>query len=239
MISRFLDLIYPALCELCQEPLKNGHALCSSCAAQLTRVKAPFCGNCGEPFEGDIQHHFLCPNCLHTPHDFHFARASLKSSPTSFGLVHRLKYQRHFYLARDLAPFLKETLQEDPRFEKLGKSALLIPVPLHWRRQQSRHGNQALELSRELAKLSGLSCHNALKRIRVTRTQTKLNRKQRLTNLRGAFQIKQKQRKHLHGKNIILIDDVFTTGSTAHECARILTLEGQVSKVAVLTLIRG
>ncbi len=239
MIARFLDFIYPPLCELCQTPLQHGRSICSSCADLLPRIKEPFCQNCGETFDGNLEQGFRCQNCLGLTHDFHFARASLKGLALPFHLVHSLKYRRRFFLARDLAEFLQETLEEDPRFRDLGNDALLIPVPLHWRRQQWRQGNQAFELARELSKASGNPLANALKRNRSTQTQTKLNRKQRLSNLRGAFHVKKAHLERLRGTNAILIDDVFTTGATAHECTRVLKREAKVSKVAILTLVRG
>lgn len=238
MFQRLLDLLYPAICELCHKPLPGGSSLCPACCDSLTRIKSPFCTSCGESFDGHLDDDFQCQNCHGLTHDFDFARASLKGLTTSFDLVHRLKYQRQFFLARTLATFLQETLLEDERFHNL-PNALLIPVPLHWRRQQWRHGNQAHELARELAKISDLTLSNSLVRKRPTRTQTKLNRKQRLTNLRDAFLIKPHYLDRLRNQNIILIDDVFTTGATAHECSRLLKKNAHVAKVAILTLVRG
>lgn len=238
MFTRLLNLLYPAVCELCQTSLPDGSSLCPSCRAQLPRVIPPFCATCGESFDGALNVQFECRNCRGLRHDFDFARASLKGLAQSFDLVHRLKYQRHFFLARSLATFLHETLLEDERFQAL-TSPILVPVPLHWRRQQWRHGNQAHELARELSKASGLSLSCCLVRKRRTQTQTKLNRRQRLSNLRGAFAIKKRHRHRLAGKDLILIDDVFTTGATAHECSRLLKKEAGVAKVAVLTLVRG
>ena len=239
MINRLLDFIYPSVCELCQTALTHGDSLCESCATDLPRIKPPFCQNCGEPFDGNIDGDFQCQNCLGLTHDFKFARASLRGRDETFQLVHNLKYLRRFHLSRSLAELMHETIETDARFQDLGPDAILIPVPLHWRRQQWRHGNQAHELGRTLATLSGLPYRQALRRNRATITQTKLNRKQRLTNLRGAFSIKKKHLLSLRGANVILIDDVFTTGATAHECTRILKHEGKVSKVAILTLVRG
>ena len=238
MVSRLLNLIYPAVCELCQRPLSDGLSLCPACQPQLPRLTAPFCATCGEPFDGNLTGEFQCQNCPGLNPAFDFARAALKGLAPSFNLVHRLKYQRHFFLARSLATFLHETILADERFRDY-RDPLLIPVPLHWRRQQWRHGNQAHELARELAKASGVTLSNSLVRKRPTQTQTKLNRRQRLSNLRGAFQIKKSQVEKLHQRNIILIDDVFTTGATTHECSRILKKEAGASRVAVLTLVRG
>ena len=239
MTSRLLDFLYPALCELCQKSLQRGHSICASCAAQLPRIIEPFCQNCGETFPGNIQDPFECQNCLGMTHDFRFARASLKGLTQTFHLVHSLKYRRRFFIAKDLAQFLAETYQEDERFREFGDDTLLVPVPLHWRRERFRQGNQAYELARELAKITDLTCLDAMRRTRATNTQTKLNRKQRLSNLRRAFSIKKKAMEKLRGANVILIDDVFTTGATAHECTRILKHVGKASKVAILTLVRG
>ena len=111
--------------------------------------------------------------------------------------------------------------------------------PLHWRRKQWRQGNQAYELAREFCTQSDLRLSQALRRIRATSTQTKLNRKERLTNLRGAFRIHKSALAGLQGSTIILLDDVFTTGATAHECTKVLLKDGSAKNVIILTLVRG
>ena len=239
MINRILDFLYPALCELCQTSLSKGRSICSTCLDQLPRVQDPLCQQCGEPFDGNIGQDFTCQNCLGLTHDFLFARASLKGLPTAFHLVHNLKYRRKFFLARDLAQLLHETIEEETRFGNFAKDAFLVPVPLHWRRQQWRQGNQAYELARELSKRCHLPCLDALRRIRPTNTQTKLNRSQRLSNLKGAFEVKKAHLEKIRNSNIILVDDVFTTGATAHQCTRVLRREAHADNVAILTLVRG
>lgn len=238
MWARVLDLLYPALCEFCSTPLQAGGSLCPSCADSLPRLKPPFCATCGESFDGYLDESVQCRNCHGIRHDFDFARAALTGLGQSFDLVHRLKYRRHFYLARDLSGLLQETLENDDRFQAYD-DALLVPVPLHWRRQQWRHGNQAYELARELARHSGLRLCDGLLRKRSTRTQTKLTRQQRLSNLRGAFALKKKHLTDFRDRPAILIDDVFTTGATTHECSRLLRQQGGAARVAVLTLLRG
>lgn len=238
IFSQILDLVYPAVCELCQSPLTRGHSLCDDCRDELPRIISPFCGQCGEAFEGEIEDSFRCQNCHGLKFNFDFARASLKGLTLSFHLIHGLKYQRQFYLARELAGFMQETLEDDIRFADF-RDAILVPVPLYWRRQQWRQGNQAYELSRELSKLSGHQTIEAIKRVRPTSTQTKLSRKQRLLNLRGAFKLRKKYGSIIEGRKILIIDDVFTTGATANECAKVLKSSGGVEEVAILTLVRG
>lgn len=132
-----------------------------------------------------------------------------------------------------------ELLEEDPRLAKLPTNTFIIPVPLYWLRHQRRQGNQAHELAQSLSKLSGISLSPALKRVRHTRSQTRLTRKERLTNLKNAFIIRPQFLDGLANTTILLIDDVFTTGSTAHECARLLKSSGKVKNVIILTLVRG
>lgn len=238
MWLRLLDFIYPALCEICETELQNGKSLCDSCRSDLPRVIPPFCERCGEPFEGAISETFQCPNCREIDFTFEFARASLSSSEDGRFLIHRFKYLRRFYLASELAELIREIFENDQRLGKI-TDAILIPVPLFWWRRQVRTANQALELARQLSKISNLPLMDALKRTRHTTTQTRLPRKIRLKNLRGAFTLRPKFNDELKGKTVFLIDDVFTTGSTAEECARILKKDGAVSQVIVLTALRG
>ena len=239
MRHQILDLIYPPVCELCKSGLERGSALCQTCQDSLPKIREPFCQNCGEVFDGNLPDDFSCPNCQGLALDFDFARASLQGREQAFELIHLLKYHRRFYLARNLARYLEDTRQEDERFREFDNNTFVIPVPLHWRRQQLRQGNQAHELARSFCKFNGLPLCTALKRIRHTVTQTKLNRQQRLTNLRNAFIIKKSWLPLLQGRHVILIDDVFTTGATSHACARILKRQAGVSKVAILSLVRG
>lgn len=239
MRNLILDLIYPPVCELCKSGLSRGSSLCTPCQESLPRIREPFCQNCGEIFDGNLPEFFTCPNCQGIPLDFEFARASLQGGEKAFELVHQLKYHRRFYLARNLAECMEETRQEDNRFREFDENTFVVPVPLHWRRQQWRQGNQAHELARHFCKLNKITLCTGLKRIRPTGTQTKLNRRQRLTNLQGAFAIKKSWLSRLQGARVILIDDVFTTGATSHACSRILKREAGVSKVAILSLVRG
>lgn len=150
-------------------------------------------------------------------------------------MVHDLKYGRRLELARSLADLTKRAF-EDPRLEVVLKEKWpLVPVPLHRARRRWRHFNQAAEVALPLGKAYGLQVVEALKRTRPTVTQTRLSRSQRQKNLRGAFEV---VRSFEPRPGVVLVDDVFTTGSTVHECARILKKSG-VQKVIVVTVMRG
>lgn len=237
LASRVLDFIYPACCHLCEAQLSHGGCLCDKCAAKLNPVEAPLCAKCGECYDGDIDGEFTCPNCHGLDLAFSFARAAYQADGSSRQLVHDFKYGRQIHLASELARLAGDAL-DDPRFGPYRANGLFVPVPLHWRRLRKRRFNQAEEIARHLARAHAIPWANALARGRNTETQTRFSRKKRLENLCGAFRVKRGKRPAISGKNIILVDDVLTTGSTANECARVL-LDNGACDVSVLTLLRG
>ncbi|MFK7912082.1 MAG: ComF family protein [Akkermansiaceae bacterium] len=232
-----LDFIYPAYCHLCSSQLSHGECLCGTCHKKLESVNAPFCAKCGECFDGDIGGEFICPNCHGLDLSFSFARAAYLGDGNSRQLIHDFKYSREIHLASELARLTSQAF-DDIRFEPYLKNGLLVPVPLHWIRHRKRRFNQSEEIAKHISSQFDVPWSNALSRIRNTETQTRFSRKKRLKNLRGAFRVKRGQKSKIAKRNIILVDDVFTTGSTANECSRIL-LESGANDVAVLTLLRG
>ncbi|MEM9237563.1 MAG: ComF family protein, partial [Verrucomicrobiota bacterium] len=233
--SRALDLVYPGVCHLCEAGVQGGASLCRDCASELPGVASPFCMTCGEGFGGAVDARFDCPNCHDQQFAFEFARPAMIRSQGMMALVHDLKYGRRLHLGPVLGELAGRAF-EDPRLnEALEERWPLVPVPLHSKRLRWRHFNQAKEIALPLARRFDLPLVSALRRIRPTVTQTRLSRSQRQKNLKGAFEI---TRGYRPGKGVILVDDVFTTGSTVHECARILRKAG-VQKVVVVTAMRG
>ncbi|MGB6223688.1 ComF family protein [Haloferula sp.] len=233
--SRLLDLVYPGVCHLCGDAVESGGSLCSPCSEGLPGLERPFCETCGEKFSGAIDAGFNCPNCSDQSFAFEFARPALVRSPGIMTMVHDLKYGRRLELAGALGDLAVGAF-EDPRLQVvLDEGWPLVPVPLHWARRRWRYFNQALEIALPLGRRMGLPVEELLKRTRPTVTQTRLSRVQRQKNLRGAFQV---VRGFKPPAGVLLVDDVFTTGSTVHECARILKKSG-VQKVIVVTVMRG
>lgn len=236
LLTRILDIFFPPACHLCDDALEEGRSLCESCKDGLERVKEPFCDHCGEPFDGQISGAFLCPNCGGNPLAFDFAIAPLRFSIDARETVHGLKYRKKRYLSPEMSSLMAETFRQDERFE--GEEWTLTPVPLHWVRKMKRNFNQAEDLTLHLSRILGLKREFYLKRKKATVSQVHLNRAKRLKNLSGKFV----SSRRLEGEdplNIILVDDVLTTGSTAHECAKTLRTHPRVKKVAVLTFMRG
>lgn len=241
LITRLLDLVYTPQCELCGRVLRDARSLCDSCDRQLPRLTPPFCGKCGEPFDGRIAGEFQCPNCGELEFAFGFARPALQRDEGTRQLIHQLKYGRAIHLAAELGRLAAEAFSDERLQSALADNWPLVPVPLHRSRFQHRTFNQAAEIARVVAQHTGLPLLAALKRIRRTDTQALLGRKARLGNLHGAFALTPAGRRHLASRpagGLILVDDVLTTGSTVEACAAALRQAG-CKTVLVVTVMRG
>lgn len=244
--TALLDLIYPRRCEACESALDHGRCdearwLCDDCLRQLPRLEAPFCEKCGQPYDGAITGSFRCGNCADLKLHFECSISAYRAEKTVRELIHRFKYQHELHLSGLLGHLLQKTLH-DPRLAAADMSQwTLVPVPLHHARQREREYNQAWELCRALSRHSGIPALDALKRVRPTTPQASLSRHQRIENLHRAFEVKNSVRSHsrLKGRNILLVDDVLTTGSTTSECARVLRKKAGVGRVVVITVARG
>jgi ComF family protein len=226
-------MLYPASCVHCDAETEAGVYLCGKCQMLAERIEAPFCAVCSEPFSGEIASSFTCSNCRTQRFHFECAVSPVRARGMARKLILRFKYSGHHYLRRVLTDWLAEAL-EDERIKRQPADAL-VPVPLHPRRKRERGFNQAQSLCELLSRRAGLPIWPALRRVRYTETQTRLTRAERNHNVRGAFQ--HSPRWPLQGARLLLVDDVFTTGSTVDECARVLRHAGAAS-VRVLTVAR-
>ena len=244
-----IDVILPRSCRVCDAPLEGheppeqlSHWLCPGCRGGLSPVEAPFCEKCGEVFDGAADSTFRCTNCAGQKFAFEFAIAGYQTSGSTLDLVHRFKYGSDLTLRAPLERMLERALR-DPRLASLDPEHwCLVPVPLHPLRERERRFNQSRELCRELAGRKSFPMIDAMKRTRSTPKQSLLTRQQRLENLRGAFAVKDRfvrEDSPLRGRAVLLVDDVFTTGATTNECARVLRREAGVQKVVVISIARG
>jgi competence protein ComFC len=228
------SLLYPPRCEYCAAGVPQDEYLCASCRAKAKRIKPPFCERCSEPFDGEITQEFECANCAHRQFHFTHAVSCFLSRSIVREMVHRFKYGRQFHLRFPLADWLLETMN-DPRIAAQPVE-FFVPVPLHSTRQRFREFNQAEALAKLISAKANVPMLNCLCRIRNTTTQTHFDRAERMENLRNAFQMRQSS--NVRGKHLVLVDDVFTTGSTVDECARVLMRAGAAS-VRAITVARG
>lgn len=193
-----------------------GTDLCIACRTSLPRVTSA-CARCAAPLKGDLLD-ALCGRCQIKPPDFERTLAVFVYEQPMDYLLQRLKFDGRLEMARVLGELMAvelESIIED-------WPDALIPVPLHDERLRERGFNQSLELGRFIAKRLQLPLHpQVCRRLRSTESQSGLSRKARMKNVKGAFSVRGELKGHL-----AIIDDVLTTGSTAHEMARSLLQAG-------------
>jgi len=229
-LKALLDLLLPSFCLACEKPLGPAADLlfCPDCLAGLHYIRSPLCPCCGRVYlvaaGGD--HH--CGACLATPNHFTWARALFLYEEPLKEVIHRFKYQGKTACLRSFARFAEN-------LPKVAEADWIVPVPLHPSRLRERGFNQALLLAHAFFPKDRRITPDLLIRSRPTEPQTCFNGAARRTNLKNAFVVKAPHR--LTGKKILLVDDVFTTGTTVNECARVLKKAG-ADEVMVLTLAR-
>lgn len=230
----FVDLLYPVVCAHCGRGGTEGLALCEFCQGEVRAVEEPYCQTCSQPFDGEIDGAFSCVNCREFSFAFDCAVVKHRSQGVVRELIHRFKYDGEYHLRRALFALLREAL-EDERIRRCPVDAF-VPVPLHPRRLRERGFNQADALCQLLSAETSLPTQAALRRVRYTETQTHFAREERGKNMQRAFALGRGQ--NVAGRHLVVVDDVFTTGATVHECARVLRGAGAAS-VRVLAVARG
>lgn len=223
------SLFYPALCVVCHAAVTRGDYICRDCLDKAPRIMSPFCAKCSEPFSGAIEREFTCGNCAHRALAFDAAVSAYRSRGVVRFVILQLKYNRQLHLRHPIADWLHEAMNDARVSER--RFDLIIPVPLHPARFRERGFNQAEVLAKILAQKISVPLGRALDRIRYTTTQTAFARTDRMENLRGAFRLRKNI--DVRGLQVLLVDDILTTGSTLSECALVLRQAGAQSAYAV------
>lgn len=211
-----LDWLLPPRCVLCGRA-STATCICRRCAAHLPR-SGPACRRCGLPLGSAMDD--CCGACLQDPPPFTLTVCPLQYRFPCDRLVQGFKFKHRLAGGRVLSHLLVEYVRQCD----IDLPDVLVPVPLHPRRLFGRGFNQAFELAAHGGRALGVSlCCNRLRRRRNTRAQAGLNRRQRKSNVRGAFYWRGAR---IPGCHAALVDDVMTTGTTVRECARVLQRAG-------------
>jgi len=223
------NYLLPPTCILCGFAGDTGLDLCSSCHRHLPR-NTDCCYQCAEVFPQPISFPCLCGRCLQRRPAFDETHAPFLHQGAIRHLISQLKFNGHYKNARLLGCLLAEHIDNSSE-----KPELLIPIPLHPSRYRQRGFNQAIEIARTVSKqlhipLDLYSCQ----RQRDTPHQTSLTAKQRRRNIKNAFTL----RKPITAQHVAILDDVMTTGATAHELAKTLKQAG-VMRVDVWVCARA
>ena len=237
MFQAILDMIYPVRCPICEEiVVPKGDRICTSCKDKLEYIHEPRCYRCSKPIEQEEQEY--CRDCRHGPHHYDAGCAVWVYGDNMKHSVARYKYHGK----KEYAKFYVEEVLRlyGDWIRKLSPDAL-VPVPIHKSKYMERGYNQADILARGIArelKLPVLS--DLLIRNRKTLPQKMLNDKERFRNLKAAFEMNGKQADSYPKQlsKVLLVDDIYTTGSTLEACARVLKSHG-IKEVYFIVLCIG
>jgi ComF family protein len=212
-----VDYALPPRCAGCSEVIEDIGAFCPPCWSSLEWLGDEGCQRCGLPLVGTEAD--TCGRCLADPPKLDRIRAAVAYDELPRSIALNLKYGRKVGIARTMARYMA------PLKGAWDESAMLVPVPLHRWRLWGRGFNQSVLVARALAKDWGLPAeHGVLQRIRRTPPLKGLTPHQRRKAVSGAFRVPAGNR--LDGRTVVLIDDVFTSGSTAEACAKALRQAG-------------
>ncbi len=211
IVSEFFNTLFPYVCPLCNNHTKK--ILCDSCFHKLKPYSGKRCLKCSRPLPGEDN--ILCAQCLK---GVAFKKGfSLFSYEETKEVIYCLKYKNIPYIVHLLKFFSKE-IKKSGIFND---ASFLIPVPMYPKKIRKRGYNQASLIAYEISSIFHIPvAYNVLIKQRDTLPQTELNYKQRLINLKGAFLTRNTEK--IKAKTVVLIDDVYTTGTTINQCALLL-----------------
>ncbi len=211
-----IHFLFPPQCLNCGIETDADFALCSSCWRETPFLAGLLCDACGVPLPGEKSGETVhCDSCLVAPKPWGIGRASVIYDGAARRLVLALKHGDR----QDLAPAMARWMAHAARDLPL-EDALIVPVPLYWRRLFFRRYNQASLLADGIARLKHCdTCPDLLLRTRPTRVQTNMTREARYENQRDAFAVAPRHLATIRNRNILLVDDVMTSGATLSACA--------------------
>lgn len=229
MLNSFLNILFPETCPICRKPSSDHWTapICTECWQSIQPYTGPKCRKCGKPLNSDAS--TVCGDCLKDEPAF--------ESAGSFGLydgalrkaINLLKYHNVKRLSKPLSDIILRI--------KIPRVDAVLPVPLYKKRLRQREFNQSALIAKYTARSLGLILIvDSLVKNRDTKPQVGLSSDERRKNMRNAFGIQNKEM--IEGKNILLVDDVSTTGATVRECSKILKKAG-AGEVHVVTLAHG
>jgi ComF family protein len=233
LVKAAQDLLFPPVCLGCRQPLDTSRPplLCAECSGNLDFIRSPHCLCCGLPFISGADH--LCGDCLAGHLAFDLSRSLLAYRPPASELIRSLKFSGNL---NGIATFHALIMRED-LLNVFAEPDIVVPVPLHIQRLRERGFNQALVIAKGcLPGWRKKITTGLLLRHSPTIPQSQLSGKDRRTNLKNVFSLADTGQ--IAGAKVLLIDDVYTTGSTVNECSKALRRAG-AKRIEVFTLARS
>lgn len=225
------DLLFPRRCPVCGGvAMPKGRLICPACLKQLSFISSPACMKCGKEIGSRDQEY--CTDCIRRKKSFERGFALLNYDSRAAASMAAVKYHNK----REYLDFYARAaaLRFGKQFRQVGIQ-VIVPVPVHASRLKTRGFNQAAVLAERLSAELEIPWEELLIRVKKTDPQKSLGSAERLKNLRGAFEAEQKAGKW---ERVLLVDDIYTTGSTAEICSRALLKTG-VKQVFVFAVCIG
>lgn len=233
-IQTAVELVYPPRCLGCGDLVTSDFGLCGACWRETPFISGTACQACGTPLPGQTDGHRIeCDDCIAKPRPWKEGRAALIYSGRARKMVLALKHGDRPELARPAGLWMARAA-EDFLHEKM----LIAPVPLHWSRLVKRRYNQSALLAQAVGRETNLAvCPDLLQRLKPTVMLDGKTARERTEILENAIRTHQKRRHRMQGRDVLLIDDVMTSGATLTTCAN-ACLRGGTRDIFVLTLAR-
>jgi ComF family protein len=236
LMQPFLEVFFPRSCVHCGDAIEDSDYdfLCQHCSRELFLSKSPMCKTCGYPFFGMLAGPRICPHCIELDPVFEQGRTLFLAKGPARSLIHELKYKSGFYVLQDV----RKMIARSPHYQAYFQDAVLVPVPLHPCKLRERGFNQSRVIAACLLETTAAKdLQNLLIRQIYTQTQTRLSRAARHQNVKNAFALTS-DAVVIPDQTYIIVDDVFTTGSTLNACAAVLRDAG-ATQIKVATLGHG
>lgn len=234
LLGPLADLLLPPVCIVCRSRIGGHGLICGACFAKIDFITEPLCDRLGVPLPYDAgEGRQLSAAAIAKPPVYDRARAVARYSSTMREMIQSFKYHdRH-----EGVPLFGRWLANAGR-DLLADADLIVPVPLYAWRLWSRRFNQSAMLAHAVGRIAGVPVDcSTLRRVRRTISQVGLSPDQRRRNVAGAFRVARERRSKIKDKNVVIVDDVITTGATAEACARALRRAG-AARVDILALAR-
>jgi len=226
LLEGILDFIYPPRCLVCKKLIENNLGLCEDCFKEIKIIENPYCQKCGMPLEPAEVFRTaetpLCVDCRGHRRIFVFARAIGRYEGVLRECIHLLKYKGKKVILRAVDRLIENYFEGLFPVEKI---SFVVPVPLHKKRLRERGFNQAELIAKLISSRYGISLlSDVLQKVVYTSAQVTLNREERIKNVKDAFAVANNN--WIYKSTVLLVDDVYTTGATIVECARVLKNAG-------------
>jgi ComF family protein len=232
MLERLTNIFFPAVCPICERVQSKGERICENCKEEIVIIREPKCIKCGKPLR--IEEKLYCADCDGKKHFFEKGVAVFEYSGVFRESLYRFKYDN----ARDYADFYGYTAaQVYGETLKAWKVQAILPVPMYHKKEIKRGYNQAQVFAKAVSRYTKIPMdEKCFVRRKATVPQKELSDEMRKENLQGAFAVNTDRLSAY--KRVLLVDDIYTTGSTIDACARLLLMSG-VEKVYFLCISSG